>query len=328
MNLKYLLNSGKNNKLYYYLSGHLRYMFPRVLFQQSLDRELRRFDKLSSDEQRYVMGRVEYYCKLSTESITPLSDSAKMVGAHSLKDRDYRSSYFHDSYEYIRYFDNSLRWEYAFGDVIHIPSSPSIVKSRPLLSNNQNSVLLKLNKNRHFIRINDRIPFEKKRDMAIFRGDIIGKPARWEFISTFIDHPLCDVGDVSRRPTSPKEWQREAMSIYEHLENKFIFALEGNDVASNLKWVMSSNSVAVMPKPTCETWFMEGTLKGGEHFIEIAADFSDIESQLQYYIEHPKEAIEISKAANEYADQFYNNRREKLISLLVLQRYFKGTGQI
>ena len=50
------------------------------------------------------------------------------------------------------------------------------------------------------------------------------------------------------------------MTINEQLHYKFILCSEGNDVASNLKWVMSSNSIAVMPKPKFETWFMEGIL--------------------------------------------------------------------
>ena len=67
-------------------------------------------------------------------------------------------------------------------------------------------------------------------------------------------------------------------------------ALEGNDVASNLKWVMSSNSIAVMPRPTCETWFMEGKLIPNYHYIEIKPDYSDLPEKLQYYIDHPEEA--------------------------------------
>lgn len=74
------------------------------------------------------------------------------------------------------------------------------------------------------------------------------------------------------------------------MDYKFIMALEGNDVASNLKWVMSSNSIAVMPRPTCETWFMEGKLIPNYHYIEIKPDFTDLEERLKYYIEHPEEA--------------------------------------
>ena len=138
---------------------------------------------------------------------------------------------------------------------------------------------------------------------------------------------MCDLGDVSKNTTDPKEWQTEKKTIQEHLDYKFILALEGNDVASNLKWVMSSNSIAVMPQPTCETWFMEGTLIPNYHYIEIKRDFSDLESRLQYYIEHIDEAQEIIKHANEYVSQFKDRKRENLISLLVLEKYFKETEQ-
>ena len=104
-------------------------------------------------------------------------------------------------------------------------------------------------------------------------------------------------------------------------------ALEGIDVASNLKWVMSSNSIAVMPRPTCETWFMEGTLIPDYHYIEIKPDFSDLEERLNYYIEHVAESLEIIRHAHEYVSQFKDKRRENLISLLVLDKYFKMTGQ-
>ena len=63
------------------------------------------------------------------------------------------------------------------------------------------------------------------------------------------------------------------------------------------------------------------------HYIEIKRDFSDLESRLQYYIEHIDEAQEIIKHANEYVSQFKDRKRENLISLLVLEKYFKETEQ-
>jgi spore maturation protein CgeB len=103
-------------------------------------------------------------------------------------------------------------------------------------------------------------------------------------------------------------------------------SLEGNDVASNLKWVMSSNCIAVSPRHTCETWFMEGTLKPNYHYIECKPDFSDLEERLQYYIDHPEEAEAIIQHAHEYIDQFRDLEREHLISLLVLKKYFEITN--
>ena len=103
-------------------------------------------------------------------------------------------------------------------------------------------------------------------------------------------------------------------------------ALEGNDVASNLKWVMSSNSIAVMPKPTCETWFMEGTLIPNFHYIEIKADFSDLEERLHYYNTHPAEAQRIIANAHAYVDQFRDTHRERLIALGVMDKYLRMTN--
>jgi pyrroloquinoline quinone (PQQ) biosynthesis protein C len=86
---------------------------------------------------------------------------------------------------------------------------------------------------------------------------------------------------------------------------------------------MSSNSIAVMPKPTYETWFMEGTLIGNYHYIEIKKDYSDLEEKLNYYIKHTNEALKIIENAHKFVEQFRDKKREKLISLLVLQKYFQ-----
>ena len=41
------------------------------------------------------------------------------------------------------------------GDLVSVPNIPSIVKSRPLVAGNENSVIMKLDKVRHFIFIKD-----------------------------------------------------------------------------------------------------------------------------------------------------------------------------
>lgn len=116
-------------------------------------------------------------------------------------------------------------------------------------------------------------------------------------------------------------------TIGEHLDYKFIMALEGNDVASNLKWVMSSNSLAVMTRPTCETWFMEGTLVPDYHYVAVKEDFSDLEEKIRFYIAHPDKAEAIIAHAHEFVSQFRDDRRETLIQLMVLDKYFRLSGQ-
>ena len=91
---------------------------------------------------------------------------------------------------------------------------------------------------------------------------------------------------------------------------------------------MSSNSVAVSPKPLYETWFMEGTLIPDQHYIAIREDFTDLEEKLNYYLKHPEKVRQIIQNANEHAQQFKYKYREDLLSLLVLEKYFVQTGQM
>ena len=176
--------------------------------------------------------------------------------------------------------------------------------------------------------VDDKIPITSKKNLAIFRGKIRSSRIRTKFLEMYINHPLCDCGVVGKEEGVPLEWITPKKTIREHLEYKFVFALEGNDVASNLKWIMSSNSIAVMTRPTCETWFMEGRLIPDYHYIEIKDDFSDLEEKLTNYMDNINADENIIKNAHEYVMQFRDLKREKLISLLVLEKYFKQTGQM
>jgi spore maturation protein CgeB len=76
-----------------------------------------------------------------------------------------------------------------------------------------------------------------------------------------------------------------------------------------------------MPKPTYETWFMEGKLIPNVHYVEIKPDYSDLKQKMDYYIAHPDEAQKIIDNAHAYVEQFKNKRRERIISLLVMEKY-------
>lgn len=312
--------SGKNSKIAYYTRCAMRYLTPLSLLRNKLERTVAAVD--ARIDKAYIYDRVDYYNKFDTQITLP--PNAKTLDKHKLKGN--KSVYFFDTYEYTRWFPPHLKWNYLFGDINYIPEMPSIVKSRPIAENNRNGILLNLDKVRHFCFLKDKKEFTSKANIAIFRGETGGKPRRQQFINMYTGHPMCDIGDVAADnplyPTAPK------ITLYEHLNYKFIMALEGQDVASNLKWVMSSNSIAVMPRPTCETWFMEGRLIPNYHYIEVKSDYSDLIEQINHYIEHPNEAQEIINHAHEYVHQFQDKEREKLISLLVLKKYFKMTEQI
>ena len=189
-----------------------------------------------------------------------------------------------------------------------------------------NSTLLNMDKIRHFVFINDHHTFQTKQNRLFYRGAIY-QAHRTHFFEKYFNHPLCDLGHTGSKSIH-KSWQKPKIGIAKHLPYKFLLSLEGNDVASNLKWIMSSNSLCVAPKMKFETWFMEGRLKGGEHFVEIADDYSDLEEKMEHFIAHPKDAMEIIHNAHQYIAQFGDKKREDIISLLVLEKYFYLTGQL
>jgi len=329
----------QNIKLVYYLKGALRMLPPRMLLISYRSALLGKYYQLGKEEKRIIDDRLNYYCKFRGKihlpaDATPLREftfTTRLI--HRKRDGKRvkcNSVYFFDSHEYTRFFPGHLLWAFNPGDINYICSCPEITKSRPIATDfsNANNILLNLDKVRHFVFVEDPFSWEQKQSKAIFRGACFAKPRREEFIRKFGNHPLLDIRDTSRNSIFPPELvQRKPMCLYDHLKYRYIMSLEGNDVASNLKWVMSSNSIAVMPRPTCETWFMEGRLIADYHYIEIAPDFSDVVEKIAYYEAHPEECKEIIAHAHEYVAQFWNKEREDLLSLLVLDRYFRGTKQ-
>lgn len=313
----------KNNKILYYTKGYLRLLCPNYFARKNRDRILKRFEQHPNRD--FLEKRVNYYCK-DFEMCNLPDDVSVSIGDASLRDLGNNGKvYFFDSYQYLRYYEDNMRFIPLFGDITHIPQLPSITKSRPIYGDNRNSVVLNLDKIRHFLFVSDENKWEDKKDMLVGRSKA-RQQHRIDFLKMYKNHPLCDVGQVNR-DINP-EFIANRMTIDEHLRYKFILCLEGNDVASNLKWVMSSNSLAVSAPLKYETWFMEGHLVPNEHFVAIKDDYSDLPERMEYYMSHPKEAKEIIENAHQYIRLINSKEDELLCSLMVLYKYFKRTNQI
>ncbi|MBM3177067.1 MAG: lipopolysaccharide biosynthesis protein [Bacteroidetes bacterium] len=308
-----------NNKFLYYLKGVLGELLPDEFYARRLEDILKSFDGFSPQT---IGDRLHYYNKLAGFSM----DLGNEPLALSELRRPVKGKvYYFDFREYARCFDQRLKAIWRFGDITDVPAYPSLVKSRPVDGENQNSVLLKWNKVRHFQYISDPVPFEKKEDKLVGMA-MVKVPHRVRFYEQYFDHPLCELGQINQG-TDHDQWIKPRMTIRNHLNYKFILCLEGYDVASNLKWVMSSGSLAVMPKPRYETWFMEGRLIPDVHYILLKDDYSDLEEKLRFYSDHPDEAKRMVQNANRYVEQFRNEKLEALLSILVMGKYFQSTGQ-
>lgn len=303
------------NRVRYYAAGITRHAVPREWYLQRCRQILG--DLEASPELDELMRRANYYnrlphCSVQTGTRLNAVDRAQ-------------SRYYFDLDEYLRYFPCRLKVNYLFGDVTWVPNAPSLVKSRPTGEANGNSVLLNLDKLRHFRLCADDTPWAKKKPMAVWRG-ALNNPLRVELLRRHQQSEFADVGHIGEARDGLQA--KGFLSPQEQMGYRYILSIEGFDVATNLKWIMASRSVCVMPKGRYETWFMEGGLIPDHHFVEVRTDFSDLEEKITELERNPQWAQDIVANANAYVASFCDRKTERKISLLVLQKYFEATGQL
>ena len=294
------------------LQNHIKFLLDNL---KGFDTQ--RANNLTLFEQRLI----ENCCK---DSLNPFLTDPKPINSVP----KFKSSAY--SYDWYRIFgDKDERvCQYQFGDVDFTFEQATFTKSRPIRNDNANSVLLPLDTIRHLTFIKDSQNFQTKNNTAIWRGAAY-QPHRKLFLEATNGLDNVDIADTAIKSQSTLRSKPAAyLSIKKQLANKFIFAIEGNDVASNLKWVMGSNSIPVMPKPKYETWFCESFLVAGQHYIEIAPDFSNTQEVLDYYLSNSKLPTEINKESKEYAANFRNRKRMFELARVVADRYFELTQGI
>lgn len=310
--LKYRI---KRQKLYYFITNIAPILIPFWFYRKRLKRWLRHSEKYPAE---YIQSRVKYY--INPQKNNYLKNYTKLKDFTTPK----RSLYFFDLLQITKYFNRNYKIAYKFGDVTENQEELTIVKSRPI-HHTGNSVVMKLDSHRHFNFIEDPLQFKDKKDLIVWRGEI-HKENRRLLVEKYYNHPQCNIGEVSKHPKK-EEWKKEFLGIEDQLQYKFILSIEGVDVATNLKWILSSNSLCFMPKPIFETWFMEGKLIPNYHYVCVNDEYSDLIEKVNFYKENPNEALKIIENANNWVKQFKNKKLEKTVSILVLNEYFRRTNQ-
>lgn len=148
--LKYKFHSGKNSKPWYYIKEYARLYTPACILIWRGQRLLAKAKKRKDYD--YILSRVNYYNKL-TENYLHLNKDLWEKKAVKVAEQPMprQKVYYLDTLEYARCFNGNNKWNLLPGDITYVEDIPTIVKSRPIHGENQNSVLLKMDKVRHFI---------------------------------------------------------------------------------------------------------------------------------------------------------------------------------
>ena len=303
-------------KLDYYTRNVTLRVMPRALFVARLPRLLDSLSDYSSEE---ILARVDYCNKLSELFFV---DRAALP----CRLKDVQSAYYFDFQRHLRYFPSSVRYYFRFSDETCAPGRPTFLKTRCIAGPNSDSVLLNLGALRHFRFVDDKTAFESKKPVAVFRGACKQRHRQY-FLEQTAGLSCTDIGDTRKQAARP-EFRRQYLTMDEQLSCKFIISVEGNDVATNLKWIMSSNSLCFMRRPMFETWFMEGRLEPGRHYVLLRDDYSDLSEKIDFYTRNTGEALAIIRAAHDHVNQFKDRKKERLVFLLVMAKYFALSGQL
>lgn len=259
-----------------------------------------------------------------------------------------KTTYYQDMTRTIHYLPHLYKTTFLFypHDRVEGFEVPTLVKSRPIYDFNE-SILFNLNYLRHFsdvYNVEDHdIPYEQKKNVLVWRGVDTGygfnnnipyRPvSRQTLVETFWDYPgqEIDIGlsSVSVNKKTPddnpfKKYIKSKIKMKDLLQHKFLLSVEGNDVATNLKWILCSNSVAFCPPFTINSWILEENLQPWQHYIPVKHDFSDLSDKVEWAINHPEKCKDISRQGNEYMEQFLDIEKEKYILNSVLEEYSKN----
>lgn len=210
-----------------------------------------------------------------------------------------------------------------------------------------NPIIWNLNRNRHFgmlgsVDEND-TRWKRKKSTGIWRGVWTGidsakkdrgkkkclRSARCRLVYNYYDSKL-----VSARMTSTlgqpskidgKNLKGDKKSLRQMLEYKAIIILEGNDVASGLKWALLSNSVVLMQTPRFTSWAMEEFLEPWVHYIPLNEELTDVEEKIQWMRDNDEKAQTIAKRATLWMKDLSTSaeakEEDKQIQKEILRRY-------
>ena len=224
------------------------------------------------------------------------------------------------------YTKKAFLWRW--GDCTEIPQYNIISKARS--REDTLTTILNLNSVRHWGYVMKvpqyDIPFEDKLNATVWRGAVNESSVeRYNFVERYENTKNMNIG-FSYIPYSglniDLKYVKGSLTISEQLKYKYIISIEGNDVASGLKWQLYSNSIVLMKRPTKVSWAMEDTLIPYKHYVPLSDNYDNVIEQIHWCEQHQDECKMIANNATEFINQFLNNEIELLISVNMLKKYF------
>ncbi|KAL7557671.1 hypothetical protein ACA910_021094 [Epithemia clementina (nom. ined.)] len=115
------------------------------------------------------------------------------------------------------------------------------------------------------------------------------------------------------------------LSMKELLKYKMLILIDGNDMASGLKWGLLSRSVVMMPRTRYTSYAMDELMRPFVHYVPLKDDLSNVEEMIQWVLDHDEEAQQIAHRGSLWIQDLVFHpdaeRDNELICTEILERY-------
>jgi len=220
--------------------------------------------------------------------------------------------------------DNRTQFPIFFSDGPPPRGAPQrvIVKTRPIGFDSP-AVLVPWETDRYYggalMRAHTYIPWAAKRSTLVWRGTTTGGGERRRFVHQLAHH---DRRDIDVRFSSIVQGRTgwvggsaptlaPAMSRRRLLRHRYLLSLEGNDIASNLAWLLGHNSVVVMPPPRWENFLLHGLLRPWAHYVPVQAP-ADVPRVLAWMRANETACLQIVANANAWVENLLGDDARNL----------------
>lgn len=257
-------------------------------------------------------------------------------------------NYIREAQQLVRRVDPQAVFAVFPGDCRSRFEQPVFAKSRLVADRDAPCVLLPLDHDRHWRDLavveTEDIPFASKTNDLVWRGGTTGvfrdggptRPYSSRFhVASVMPRAGRDIGyseivqiDVTGADIPLAEVRARLappLGIARQLQARFLLSLEGNDVATGLKWMLYSNSTVVMPHPVCESWACEGALVPFEHYVPVREDLSDLDEVQDWCCTHLQDCEEIARNGKRFISAFRDRRKEQDICNRVVTAYLAAS---
>ena len=244
-----------------------------------------------------------------------------------------------DEYLALRSNPNNHLWFHCGDSSYKLQPYPVIVKARDSHNPNANGVICAINRKRHWefvplaaVHPDLQVDWHQKISMPVWRGvstSLKHDYHRGHLVTQYskkYDFGFSNIVEKQAYLDVFEKYNLEAyvkppLSIKQLLHYKYIVAIDGNDKASSINWILASTSVPIMPKPRFHSYLCEPWLEPNVHYVEVKRDFSDLEEKIEWCQNNDKLCQEIAANGKAFIlDNFSDREREFKIQKDLIQK--------